>query len=84
MAEITAGKRGGYASRSLEWTAPSTRSEDEYLQRIYNLANDVLALEEELAQRDRELADSEKACDVQTRRLKAIEMVIAHPEHYKP
>lgn len=43
--KITAGTRRQYAEQSLLWTQPSTRSEDEYLQRIWNLANDVIVLE---------------------------------------
>lgn len=42
------GSRRAYAEQSLQWQEPSSRMRDEYLQRIWSLANDVIALEKEV------------------------------------
>lgn len=41
---ITIGTRRQYAEQSLQWKNDEGRTEDQHLQRIWNLANDTLAL----------------------------------------
>lgn len=79
LERITAGTRKQYAEQSLLWTAPSTRSEDEHLQRIWNLANDVIVLEDALNAALQDLKNATDAFDLQCRRLDAIEEIVTGP-----
>lgn len=70
--KITAGTRRQYAEQSLLWTEPSTRTADEYLQRIWNLANDVIVLEAALNNALAEIESVRDARDLHRSRLEAI------------
>jgi hypothetical protein len=79
LERITAGTRRQYAEQSLLWTEPSTRFQDEYLQRIWNLANDVIVLEEALSTALNDLKSANDALDIQRRRLEDIVEIATGP-----
>lgn len=87
MSDIAVGTRRQYAEQSLKWDAAAEKSDDELLQRIWNLAEDSLhviaALTAAEAERDRANVEWHRIRALHGAAIKDLRAVVAERDEWK-